>query len=138
MAALNIVQMTDSHACDLSGTRAQARMDVMMDATNLSVKILETDGKIIRENDMSRSHFGAGDHKGLHWELLWPAPVREAIVSAISSSADGLTVRLEHKRVDGSGVSRLWAAVLAPITYGPDDITAIIVVSHPQSANQPV
>ena len=138
MAALNVIRTSDSYACDLSGARAQARMDLMMDETNLSVEILETDGRIIRENNMSQSHFGVGERKGLHWEMLWPASVREAIAAAICSSADGLTVRVEHKRVDSSGVSRLWAAVLAPITYGPDDITAIMVVSHPQSANQPV
>ena len=138
MAALNVIRTIDSYACDLSGARAQARMDLMMDETNLSVEILETDGRIIRENNMSQSHFGVGERKGLHWEMLWPVSVREAVAAAICSSADGLTVRVEHKRVDSSGVSRLWAAVLAPITYGPDDITAIMVVSHPQSANQPV
>jgi hypothetical protein len=71
-------------------------MDLMMAETNLSVEILETDGRIIRENNMSQNHFGACERKGLHWEMLWPASVREAIAAAICSSADWLTVRVEH------------------------------------------
>lgn len=65
MAALGVIRTVDSYAYDLSGARAQARMNLMMDETNLSVEIRETAGRIIRENGMRQSHFGLGERKGV-------------------------------------------------------------------------
>ena len=107
-------------------------VDYMACHADVSVKLLDRQGRIISANRIALENFGKSQEEicGLHWPAIWTGGNRAAIDHAIAQSLDGKPSQIEiDAQMNGSHWT--WDIEVFPCEWENGQVVRILVLSRP-------